>query len=66
MAVLLNCCICGYQGKIDRLEADRDRWVAMADRMYDIMLAHETVEHDVWNEAIDDCWKMYMAWRNED
>jgi hypothetical protein len=44
--------------EIKRLRAERNQWKQIAERMYDIMLAHETVEHDVWNQAIEDCWKL--------
>ena len=42
--------------EIERLREERDRWAVMAERLYDIMLAHETVSDDDWNQGLHDCW----------
>ena len=64
-ALLMRCdddsCVMLCQTAADEIEllrAERNQWKQIAERMYDIMLAHETVEHDVWNQAIEDCWKL--------
>ena len=48
-------------GVIEELMADRDRWAVMAERLYDIMLAHESVSDDDWNQGIEDCHKLMMG-----
>ena len=48
-------------GVIEELMADRDRWAVMAERLYDIMLAHESVSDDDWNKGIEDCHKLMMG-----
>jgi hypothetical protein len=47
--------------EVERLRADRERWAGMAERLYDIMLAHETVSDNDWNQGIEDCHKLMMG-----
>ena len=46
---------------VAEITADRDRWAAIAERLYNIMLAHETVSHDEWNQGIHDCWLVLVG-----
>ena len=47
--------------EIERLRVDRDRWAVVAERLYDIMLAHETVSDDDWNQGLHDCWLLLVG-----
>ena len=33
----------------------------MVERLYDIMLAHETVSDDDWNQGLHDCWLLLVG-----
>lgn len=51
---------------IDEVRAERDKWEAMAERLYDIMLAHESISNDDWNKGIHDCWLMLTGQPDEE
>ena len=53
--------IATMQATILDLEAKNKRWAVMAERLYDIMLAHETVSDNDWNQGIEDCHKLMMG-----
>jgi hypothetical protein len=43
------------------LETLNKKWAGVAEQMYNVMLAHETVDHDVWNKSLEACHKMMMG-----
>lgn len=49
---------------IDEVRTERDNWAAIAERLYDIMLAHETVSDDDWNQGLEDCHKLMIGATN--
>lgn len=58
LTLRLNKQVDDASAEIERLRAERNMWAVMAKRLYDIMLAHETVSDDDWNQGIEDCWKL--------
>ena len=53
--------IASMQATILDLEAKNKQWAVMAERLYDIMLDHESVSDDDWNQGLEDCYQLMMG-----
>ena len=60
-----TCSRCDATDEIERLRAERDRWAVVAELLYDIMLAHESVSDDEWNQGLHECWLLMTGKTNE-
>lgn len=61
---LVNRCICGYQGKIDRLEAELEQWRDLANRLGTHMGEALYAEDDEWPREYSIA--AYSTWERTD
>lgn len=65
LTLRLNKQVDDASAEIERLRTERDRWSVVAERLYDIMLAHETASDDEWNQGLHECWLLMTGKTNE-